>query len=200
MYNTAIFVVVNLCEWESFRQCYHLYVQVNNEGNTLALLCKHSKSLFPPIQSARQPIFEGLWWIQWAENELHHPLALLGHLWSPGVSDSLRKYRGTKVQKNLPNNNHFILLSSLFRHDVWSVKWPALLIIFKMGSLWEKAYNFPPLQSILWQLMQHAWNSSCTAKIETEGNFGFIKLLCLYIWVSDHEIHLQVLSRQKEGC
>lgn len=71
------------------------------------------------------------------------------------------RYWGTKVQRNLPNNNHFTLSSSLFTHDVWSVKLPMLVIIFKMVSPF-----FP--QSVLWQLMQHAWNSSYTAEIKTK--------------------------------
>lgn len=50
-------------------------------------------------------------------------------------------YWGTKVQRNLPNNNHFALSSSLF---AWCMtcEIPYVMIIFKMVSLWEKSF-FP---------------------------------------------------------
>ncbi len=109
--------------------------------------------------------------------ELHRPLALLSHLWSPSAPETL--YWGTKVQRNLPNNSHFTLSSSLFTHDVWSVKLPMLVIIFKMASLW--------------QLMQHAWNSSYAAEIKTKRTLASSSF---YVFVSDHKIFWQVVSEQ----
>ncbi len=54
-----------------------------------------------------------------------------------------------------------------------------LVIIFKMASLW--------------QLMQHAWNSSYAAEIKTKRTLASSSF---YVFVSDHKIFWQVVSEQ----
>ncbi len=114
--------------------------------------------------------------------ELYRPLALLSHLWSPSAPETL--YWGTKVQRNLPNNSHFTLSSSLFTHDVWSVKLPMLVIIFNPFS---PSVSYLAVDATCLKLFLRSWNKN-------KENFGFIQLLCLY--VSDHKIFWQVVSEQ----
>lgn len=124
------------------------------------------------------------------------------------------RYWGTKVQRNLPNNNHFTLSSSLFTHDVWSVKLPMLMIIFKMVSLWGKSF-FPSVSSLAvdatcLKLFLHSWNKN-------EENFAFIQLfylfmfrqvvsgqmeqfICLLVTMFDATLQLTVFHMQPVNC
>lgn len=135
---------------------------------------------FPHILAALHPLFKdfGIFSMMWVSYTVILPFWVISE--APVLLRlSGDRYWGTKVQKN----NHFTLSSSLFTHDVWSVKLPTSVIIFKMVRI--PSVSSLAVDATCLKLFLHSCNIN-------EENFGFIQLLCLY--VSDHKIFRQVVS------